>query len=307
MKKYVLFLLAVLLLPKSIPVYAQETNEPPKEICFTIGSPFFQVDGKEQLIDSENPDVVPFIDEESGCTMIPLRAFGELLGYQVHWNVEQPNEIVLSLKQASSFTFMLGKPEIHAAYCRTNIEEPTEYHWTKEFQFSAPPQTKWERTFIPLRGFSEILGFHVVWSEVDQTAALHLKQTDELIEQKAVADVKGCKYGIEVTNLADIPMRIYDSPFAEICDSTDTIIWQMTYPGAAGYGSSAPGYVQRLLEPGETYSEVRTIPYHQLGPSIYMLPGVYTLKSGLPLRSLKLENLFLDTSEVIVTEFEIPE
>ena len=306
MKKYVLFLLAALLF-QSFPAYAQKKHEPPKEICFTIGSPIFEADGKEQLIDSENPDVVPFIDTESGCTMIPLRTFGELLGYQVRWNTEQPNQIVLSLGLTSNFTFTLENTKLHAAYRRRNITEPLEENWTKEFQFSAPPQTKWERTFIPLRGFSEILGFHVVWSEVDQTAALHLKQTDELIEQKAVADVKGCKYGIEVTNLADIPMRIYDSPFAEICDSTDTIIWQMTYPGAAGYGSSAPGYVQRLLEPGETYSEVRTIPYHQLGPSIYMLPGVYTLKSGLPLRSLKLENLFLDTSEVIVTEFEIPE
>lgn len=307
MKKYVLFLLAALLLFESFPAYAQEKTELPKEICFTIGSPIFQADGKEQFIDSENPDVVPFIDTESGCTMIPLRAFGELLGYQVRWNTEQPDQIVLSLKQASNFTFMLGKSEMYAVYFRTNINEPSEYHWTKEFQLSAPSQTKWDRTFISLRSFADLLGFYVVWNQKQQSVSLHVKQIDELIELKAVTDVETCKYGIEVTNLADIPMRIYDSPFAEICDSTDTIIWQMTYPGAAGYGSSAPGYVQRLLEPGETYSEVRTIPYHQLGPSIYMLPGVYTLKSGLPLRSLKLENLFLDTSEVIVTEFEIPE
>ncbi|MBU5449416.1 stalk domain-containing protein [Acetivibrio sp. MSJd-27] len=315
MKKYVLFLLAALLLFESFPAYAQEKTEPPKEICFTIGSPIFQADGKEQFIDSENPDVVPFIDTESGCTMIPLRAFGELLGYQVRWNTEQPNQIVLSLKQASSFTFMLGKSEMYAVYCRTNINEPSEYHWTKEFQLSAPSQTKWDRTFISLRSFADLLGFNVVWNEKQQSVSLHVKQIDELIELKAVTDVETCKYGIEVTNLSKIPIRLYEAFFAEIYDSTDTRIWFMSYPSAAVIPNrpSLNDYLRPLIEPAETYFETRTIhPEEPLAPNIYMVPGTYTLKTGLlqpasQSGGLFFENRILVSTEVVVAEFEIPE
>ena len=95
MKKYLFLFLASALFFGSLPVCAQGSDKPPAEIRFTIGSPIFQADGEELPIDTDNNEVVPFVDPVSGCTMIPLRLFAELLNFKVNWSVECPEQIIL--------------------------------------------------------------------------------------------------------------------------------------------------------------------------------------------------------------------
>ncbi len=114
-------------------------------IAFTTGSPVFFINGEENRIDAVNPDVVPYIEEDR--TMIPLRALGEAIGFDVGWSEGKitltKDEITLGLTSGSDICYINGDP----------------------FTLTNKVTIKQNRSFVPLRNITELFGKKVLWKD----------------------------------------------------------------------------------------------------------------------------------------------
>lgn len=133
-------------------------------IKFTINSSKYVVDGITQQIDEDNKNVMPFIDDESARTMVPLRAFGNASGCSVEW-IEDTGEIVLN-NNDKTIEFVIGKSDI-----TVSCEEQSEIINT-----DSVPVIVENRAFIPLRVISELLGYDVTWNGIEHDILLERKQ-----------------------------------------------------------------------------------------------------------------------------------
>lgn len=115
-------------------------------LSLTIGQNTAAVNGAERKID-ENAEVVPFIENDR--TLVPLRFISEALGYTVEY--DDANKII---------TLINGEKTVKL---QVNSEDYTVNDTA--YKFDAKVQIYKDRTFVPLRALSEIIGMNVEWND----------------------------------------------------------------------------------------------------------------------------------------------
>lgn len=121
-------------------------------VCvFADGAVRVKVDGK--IV--EFPDVQPFIDE-SNRTQVPVRFVSEALGAKVTWDGKLR---VVTIKKGTD-TIVLRIGENRA------VKNTTEY------TLDTKAIIKFDRTFVPLRFVSEVLGANVKWIAATKTVEI---------------------------------------------------------------------------------------------------------------------------------------
>ena len=96
---------------------------------------------------------MPIIDANAGRTLVPLRFIGEALGTEVEW-VSATRQIVLTDTEKVIILWI----DSH----NTSVNGQT-------VQMDCPPRIMInDRTFVPLRFISEVLGATVDWDEETQ-------------------------------------------------------------------------------------------------------------------------------------------
>lgn len=126
-----IFVLLVTSAPLFFPVYS------------LITEPGVEVNGEKIAF----TDAQPYIDEQTGSTMVPARAIAEKLGAEVEWN--------RSLEQVT----------FRSPYATTllTIGQNVASVNGRQVELSAPAVLKNDRTMVPLRAVSESLGADVDW------------------------------------------------------------------------------------------------------------------------------------------------
>ena len=117
-----------------------------KSIVLAVDKAGVLNNGKLSLIDSENYNVMPFIEEDK--TFVPLRFVAEALGITVEWNAADQTATLKSENKTVEF-------KIGSTSCAVNGE-------TKTLQAAARVANG--RTVIPLRDCSEAFGKNVAWN-----------------------------------------------------------------------------------------------------------------------------------------------
>ena len=97
-------------------------------------------------------DVAPFIDANSR-TLVPYRALGEALGAQVHWD-----------NDTRAVTLRKGERVV-----KLTVGQPTVYVDGQALQMNTVPVIKGNRTMVPIRYASELLGAFVHWEQATRT------------------------------------------------------------------------------------------------------------------------------------------
>ena len=138
MKKTVSILLMVVIMAMCVSVSAQD------EIRVTL-------DGNEILF----PDVKPFIDQRDRV-LVPIRFVSEALGALVDWENESRTAVIKQDNDEIRYT--VYKP---MAYLTGEMMVMDTYGILKE-----------DRTFVPIRFISELLGCTVVWDENTSTVVI---------------------------------------------------------------------------------------------------------------------------------------
>ncbi|MDD4386127.1 MAG: copper amine oxidase N-terminal domain-containing protein [Bacteroidales bacterium] len=117
-------------------------------IKLTIGQKIVNVNNKKKQLDT-----MPIIDANAGRTLVPLRFIGEALGTEVEW-VSATRQIVLTDTEKVIILWI----DSH----NTSVNGQT-------VQMDCPPRIMInDRTFVPLRFISEVLGATVDWDEETQ-------------------------------------------------------------------------------------------------------------------------------------------
>ena len=110
-----------------------------------------------------NCPITPYI--ENGYTMVPIRALGESLGATIGW--DSKNKVVTYSKGEVSLLVTIGTSTIN----------------TKDGKILSMPQPAClvnGTTMVPLRLFSEILGYDVAWD--DNTRSVYISSPEEPVE-----------------------------------------------------------------------------------------------------------------------------
>ena len=119
-----------------------------------------KVDG--EVIDF--PDVKAYIDE-NGRTMVPVRFVSEALGAEVLWDGEY--RVVTIKKDVDVITIKIGEKVVNKN--------------GKPHEIDTRAVIKSDRTFVPLRFVSEMLGASVGW--VAETRTVEISTTSEVVDE----------------------------------------------------------------------------------------------------------------------------
>ncbi len=237
----------------------------PNSYCkFTVGDTTFQFGGDTKPIDS-NPLVVPYIDEASERTMIPLRALAEALGYEVGW--EEAEERVTLGNGLLEAELKIGSPE-----ATVRMDKQYQGNWEKTINLDAFPVTVNDRTFVPVRFLSEALGYSVVWDSIRNKVYIDPIADQEVLDNYPYlefSDDGTAEVGMRTYNNGQIP-RIWHFPdgtplqaeiysydgqkILSLPDSNHAIPYKIFYPdsdNADSYQFSVQG-----LAPGLYYADV---------------------------------------------------
>jgi len=117
-------------------------------IIFTIGKNSYSVNDEIRRL-----DVVPYIDESSSRTMIPIRYIAEAIGASVNWD-DDAKSVTITLDD-QTISIILGK----------RVSENSSLDW-------GTPVLSSGRVFVPVRFVSEQLGAHVYWNGSSQTVSI---------------------------------------------------------------------------------------------------------------------------------------
>jgi hypothetical protein len=154
------FCLIVLIIPLLLPVYSFITE--------------LEVEVNGEKMDFEN--VQPYIDEQTGSTMVPAREIAEKLGAEVEWN--------RSLEQVT----------LHSQHLTTKliIGQKNASVNGQEVKLDAPAVIKNDRTMVPLRAVSEGLGADVDW--VQEQKLVLVTSSDKAQRSTWIWDSKMIEY-----------------------------------------------------------------------------------------------------------------
>lgn len=155
---------------------------PSKVLAETSGTTVvLQVNSTNAVVNGKSItlDVAPYIDENSGRTLVPLRFISESLGYIVHWDhvnrsatiynkiaintIEESKDSVKYFRSRNTFKVVeltLGS-NIAVISDEYIIEEQIMY--VKNVSLDQAPVIKDGRTMLPVRFISEQMGLNVEW------------------------------------------------------------------------------------------------------------------------------------------------
>ncbi|MBQ4087897.1 MAG: copper amine oxidase N-terminal domain-containing protein [Clostridia bacterium] len=172
------------------------------EIRFQIGSNQVKIFGNEFWIDYENPQVVPYLEEDSGRTMIPLVALTAICPVTTAWNAETREVTVSGMRQ--NVRFKIGDPciKLSAATRISSVE--------KEYVSDAVPQITEDRTFLPLRLCGDLWGFDVTWIPKTREIVLKEKAVEQLVDFEPYWEETedAVRLGIKLVNHAPVPIFV---------------------------------------------------------------------------------------------------
>lgn len=98
----------------------------------------------------------------NGRTMVPVRAVSEHLGYTVEFDTDTDHQKVNLISQEIILTLTINKQELMLQ----------DDEGTRIITMDVAPFIKDERTFVPLRFFSEAFGYDVEWDNTTRTVIL---------------------------------------------------------------------------------------------------------------------------------------
>lgn len=205
MKKLCCVLVGILMLtPIACFADASQTEEGEKAytISFTVGQDKCKVNEQDRTIDENNSEVVPYISDETGQLMIPLRAFAECRELKVDWDESDPGAVdvnggafqlyideqaatrLAAWREVNSTQDALQKFDTSVRFLK-NASSPSFGSRSIEDSVAYPPvaiysEQKHDRIFVPARPLSEMFGFRVNWVEEKQTAVLEEIPDEEL-------------------------------------------------------------------------------------------------------------------------------
>lgn len=163
---------------------------------FQIGNPMCKLNGEQRQIDPRNERVVPYLDEDTGQAMIPIRFLMEAMGIEVEWTPEEPDRIGLYKNGRALCLYLEENGAVIHERGGENVNRFAEReNWTKQYRDSrlseddpwyseadplegtAIPVAVYaanvqDRTFVPLRA-AELFGFQVTWKEEGQAVILN--------------------------------------------------------------------------------------------------------------------------------------
>ena len=125
--------------------YPIESLKEPDSVSMVINKPFALSNGSMMRIDSENTEVVPFIENER--TLVPLRFIAEAFGAEVNWNGDKQEITIKQGKNTIKLTIGVTEYTINR----------------KGYTLDTPAVITNDRTFVPLRAVAEALGKKVAW------------------------------------------------------------------------------------------------------------------------------------------------
>ena len=133
-------------------------------VALAIGKPSSYVNWERKLIDENNIDVVPFI--ENGLTYVPVRFLSEALGATVEW---KENKAFIDLN-GDQIVFTPGSTEVEFKGATVDIQ--------------APMITRNSRIFVPLRAVSELYEKNVFWDDCGLVVVSGYNLEDKMNEDR---------------------------------------------------------------------------------------------------------------------------
>ncbi|GEN35804.1 copper amine oxidase N-terminal domain-containing protein [Aneurinibacillus danicus] len=134
--------------------------------AFILSFPFVVIASSVQVLVNGSavafPDDKPYIDGDSGRTMVPVRFVSEKLGAKVDWNNTE-RKVVIN-KDGKTIILPIG----------SNTATVN----SKTVTFDAPATLKGVRTFVPLRFISEAYGAKVEWDAKKAVVRITTGSTD---------------------------------------------------------------------------------------------------------------------------------
>lgn len=175
-----------------------------KEISLKVNSSKMSVNGTEQEIDPGR-DTVPVISD--GRMLVPARAVVEALGGKIDLKEDSGTQTMVIQKDNITFTLDVG----------SNIA----FNNGVRMELDVPAQIVNNRTMVPLRVVSEVLGANVVWNEIVQQVDIVEGLTDVNSEKSAIAEgSKALKIaGVKATSETE------GNPATASCDGDKNTAW----------------------------------------------------------------------------------
>lgn len=113
-----------------------------------------------------NDKYVSFTDAQpeisDGRTMIPIRALMETMGAEVSYDSDDKGSLVTVLIDGTQFKFNIGSSTLYVT--RDGV--------SKTLEMDCSTYIKSDRTYVPIRFFSEALGYDVMWDDNFETAVI---------------------------------------------------------------------------------------------------------------------------------------
>lgn len=155
--------------PPNVNIGGTPTPKAPDGFRIKVGSNLMtDSSGKQTPLDPDDENIVPFIDSESGRTLVPLRALA-MESYTTNWN-EETQEV--TLERANE----LIKLKIGSCNVQAVTFAESEPKAEKIVISETAPVIYRDRTYVPLRLICELWGYNVEW--IEETQEIIIRKTD---------------------------------------------------------------------------------------------------------------------------------
>lgn len=174
MKRSLLIFITVLgLLSYPLAGYANHAEEDFENlfedaVVLSVGSPNAIYDNKDQIIDQNNFNIVPYVANQR--TLVPIRFISESLGGRVAW--KQSTSTATITTGGKEIKITLGSSRVYVNGKKTSLDTPAQY--------------KQGRVFVPLRFISETIGKKVFYERgiiaISNKTILHPYEDWEIVD-----------------------------------------------------------------------------------------------------------------------------
>lgn len=127
-------------------------------IILLVGKNSAYVNGQRIAIDENNPQVVPFIEQER--TLVPVRMIAQGFGLSVDWQDDTQTVTLTEPDQITQEDITVPGKQIQMVLGEKNILVDGQ-----TTTMDIAPNTYHDRTFLPLRALAEALGKEVLWDD----------------------------------------------------------------------------------------------------------------------------------------------
>lgn len=156
-------------LEQGIKFYPLESLMADEDLSMVVNEPYAMYKASMIAIDSENEEVVPFV--EDGRTLVPMRFIAEAFGAEVSWN-EKKQEVTIK-KDKTTIKMTIG--------------QNTYTIGRKSYDLDVPAKIFEDRTYVPLRAVAEALDKKVAW---DKSGVIYISNAVETIPDDSAKIIK---------------------------------------------------------------------------------------------------------------------